>query len=264
MKSVRNFALATLALAASLGAQAAGFQNGSFESGSFTDTNNIYTGPYFTGSSQTYLGNFIGDFGGDKTMALFAGNTAMTGWTVSVPGAIAWIDNSNPWSSSVGMTTPNGAKFLDLTGWSSEWSGLQNYSGAGTVETAAYRSVVSQTFDTVAGTTYTVSFDVGFGPDSNSTGDSMGHPVLNSSVDVGLNGVYNTFSSAANGWATKSFTFTANSASTTLSFKTSDTYSEYVGLDNVSVNAVPEPETYAMMLAGLGALGFLARRRKLQ
>lgn len=29
-----------------------------------------------------------------------------------------------------------------------------------------------------------------------------------------------------------------------------------------SVTAVPEPETYAMMLAGLGALGFLARRRR--
>ena len=29
-----------------------------------------------------------------------------------------------------------------------------------------------------------------------------------------------------------------------------------------SVTAVPEPETYAMMLAGLGAIGFMSRRRK--
>jgi hypothetical protein len=31
-----------------------------------------------------------------------------------------------------------------------------------------------------------------------------------------------------------------------------------------AVAAVPEPETYAMMLAGLGALGFVGRRRKAQ
>lgn len=38
-------------------------------------------------------------------------------------------------------------------------------------------------------------------------------------------------------------------------------------VDNVSLVAtapVPEPETYAMMLAGLGAVGFMARRRKVQ
>jgi hypothetical protein len=29
-----------------------------------------------------------------------------------------------------------------------------------------------------------------------------------------------------------------------------------------NVAAVPEPETYAMMLAGLGMIGFMARRRK--
>ncbi len=29
-----------------------------------------------------------------------------------------------------------------------------------------------------------------------------------------------------------------------------------------SINAVPEPETYALMLAGFGAMGFMARRRK--
>ena len=33
-------------------------------------------------------------------------------------------------------------------------------------------------------------------------------------------------------------------------------------LDNVSVSAVPEPDTYAMLLVGLGLLGFTARRRK--
>jgi type VI secretion system secreted protein VgrG len=34
------------------------------------------------------------------------------------------------------------------------------------------------------------------------------------------------------------------------------------GFDQAGLAAVPEPETYAMMLAGLGLLGFAARRRK--
>lgn len=36
------------------------------------------------------------------------------------------------------------------------------------------------------------------------------------------------------------------------------------GSFHVNVNAIPEPETYAMLLAGLGLMGFVARRRKLK
>ncbi|MEI6724167.1 MAG: PEP-CTERM sorting domain-containing protein, partial [Betaproteobacteria bacterium] len=37
------------------------------------------------------------------------------------------------------------------------------------------------------------------------------------------------------------------------------------GIDNLrTAAAIPEPETYAMMLAGLSLLGFVARRRKLK
>jgi hypothetical protein len=41
----------------------------------------------------------------------------------------------------------------------------------------------------------------------------------------------------------------------------------FVAIDDLqfdvkTVTTVPEPETYALMLAGLGALGFMARRRK--
>jgi PEP-CTERM motif len=39
-----------------------------------------------------------------------------------------------------------------------------------------------------------------------------------------------------------------------------DTYGG--SLDNVVVTSVPEPETYAMLLAGLGLMGAVARRRK--
>ncbi|HHS99627.1 MAG TPA: PEP-CTERM sorting domain-containing protein [Thiomicrospira sp.] len=47
----------------------------------------------------------------------------------------------------------------------------------------------------------------------------------------------------------------------TLSGKIKGESSNY-SISTLSVSPVPEPSTYALMLAGLGLVGFMARRRK--
>jgi hypothetical protein len=68
------------------------------------------------------------------------------------------------------------------------------------------------------------------------------------------------------GWETASMVFTATSTSEWLSFLSQRTASggpPFMLLDNVQLRAdVPEPATWALMLAGLGMLGYFARRRR--
>lgn len=68
------------------------------------------------------------------------------------------------------------------------------------------------------------------------------------------------------GWKTSTMTFTATTGTELLSFLASATASgapPFMLLDNVSLAAaVPEPSTWAMMLGGVGLMGFVARRRR--
>ena len=118
---------------------------------------------------------------------------------------------------------------------------------------------VGQTLQTVVGQSYKVSFDYSGRSDSGTANNSKAEVFWGGQLIATLNQEPNS------GWQTYGYTLTASNTKTLLEFRSigptaKPSYGSY--LDAVSVTAVPEPESYAMMLAGLGLLGFMARRKK--
>lgn len=126
----------------------------------------------------------------------------------------------------------------------------------------------STAISTVIGQQYNVAFDLGSDHNYDTVSPSI-------EVDVNGNPPAGTFtagpigSSVVNRWETFDFMFTATSASTVISFNgVAADNQKYIGLDNVDVEAVPEPATMiagALLLLPFGASAFrIIRNRRLR
>jgi hypothetical protein len=153
----------------------------------------------------------------------------------------------NGWTVSDGTVDLIGTGFFDLHPGNGNYVDLDgSTSNAG---------VLTQSLSLTAGVTYTASFSLG--------GSNRGDTNL---VDVMFGTSLSNFTLlSADPLATQSISFTPGSDGTyTLSFSNGGGDNLGAILDNVMVStpAIPEPETYALMLAGLGLMAAVARRRR--
>lgn len=198
---------------------------------------NIIDATYGVGAGSFEIPGYIGPL----FLTLNNGSNYITGWTVNYSN-IDLVPNTI-WNPSLG------ANSIDMNG---------TPGGPGGIQTV---------IPTTVGTTYRVAFDIA----AFTATDNMTNP---KTMDVTADGVTSSFSLSttthydvpltlplAVNWQSRTLEFIASTTSTTISFtSTTATDGSAMLLDNVVVQAVPEPAASLLMLGG-GALLTLRRRR---
>ena len=158
------------------------------------------------------------------------GNTTITGWTVN-QGNIDW-EGPPP----CGWTASAGNNSIDLIGSGVSIGGIE------------------QTFDTIPGQVYQVSFDLA----GNYGGAPVVKPLTVTVAGVTENYTFDTTGKSAGnmGWTRETFTFVANSSSSTLSFVCNIGFVTNAGaaIDNVRVDPIVAsaiPLDWAQWIAAL-------------
>ena len=187
----------------------------------------LVNGSFETGTNPNVGPGFI---------TLATGSTDIDGWTVT-GGSVDYIGSY--------WTAQEGSRSVDLAGTS-----------LGTLS--------QMLTDTVAGQSYLVSFYVSKNPD----GGAATRTGTFTAGSQSFNFSYSTPNDRTNmNWELATYQFLATGTNTNLSFAADASAGCCFGpaLDNVSIAAVPEPATWAMMIGGFGLVGGalrLARRRE--
>ncbi len=188
-------------------------------------TNGSFETPNIAGNNYAFYGT---------------GSTAVTGWTV--------VGADTQLTRTEFVPAAHGKQWIDLTGQYGYDKGLR-----------------SDAVATAIGQRYQLSFDLG---------DYYLPGFQTATLAVSINGApqtlfTNIYQGGVMDWERMSFDWVADSRSAQITFlgvqNGSLSNNAVIGLDNVvfeSISVVPEPSTYALMLAGLALLGARARRQQ--
>jgi hypothetical protein len=184
--------------------------------------------------------------------------TVNDGVTTNDLSASGWTPSPSNNNSSIGIVNPDANSFLTTT-----------QQGDNYLQLRASSTTVSQTItglDTAQWgyrLTYFTNGGGGIASLTNALAAFTGPSIDTSFLAGGGAQSFAVNSDADSLWQRHFLDFRASSSSVTLSFAgDGNTGSGYSYIDNVTISAIPEPESYAMLLAGLGAIGFMSRRRR--
>lgn len=196
------------------------------------------TGQYTLSASATAVAGQSNEYTFNYTVKNIAqgyvgSNTGLDGFTIYVPTTANIVSSSTPvsYAGSPGYWTKGASPSLDLSyggGTSQNMvapTGYTAYTWWGQNTESVYQIGSTASFSITLGNVAVGNNAVGISTYFGNAASNNGQEFVNNPY-----GNYTTFTASA--------------------------------LSAVSIAAVPEPETYAMMLAGLGMVGFLARRRR--
>jgi len=200
-----------------------------------TTSSTLYTAPITVATTTTIQAKAVVTGWIDSAVA------SATYTIQAIPPAVPSLVTNGSFESNFTGWTVTGNAFIETTPYYTATDGVKLVSFNGdTTSDVPPTGVISQTITTVPGTTYTLAFDMG------ATGAAALPQKLRVTVDGTGNLLTQDVAKTSNGtftsqWTANSFTFLANSTTTTLTFRDISTVTDGVDalLDNVRVTGPP-------------------------